>query len=262
MSILKNKVNIYIPTYVPSGLDRVESTKKCLIRLQMVMTASMLDFAVYIGDNNSVEEVKNWLRSFSSEDDRFKVYFHPQNIGKARIINKMHKNFSRACDYVCSMDSDMYIKNTYGFFEEMIFGLEAFSMEPKQIELVVCDMDYNGTHVYEHAKIMRKKEGHEYRCTRTGGTAGGVLMMKCSLWNELGGYVEGTNIFGGNDGFMVQKVTKHRKQLAGIALGAVADHIGKSPHAYLLWKAHQARYLSTTAKEFKPDSGYFEDKVK
>lgn len=258
MSILRNTINIFIPTYVPAGLNRADSTKKCLRRLKEVIDVSLFNYVVYIGDNNSVKEVKTWLKDFCSKDNRFILYLHPQNIGKARIINYMFNNLSRDCDYFCSMDSDMYIKNDGGFFEELVFGLEAFNREEKKIEMTVCDMDYNGTHVYEHVKINKEKQGHKFRCTRTGGTAGGVLMMRCALWRELGGYVEGTNIFGGNDGFMVRKITRHRRQMVGIAMGAIADHIGNSPIEYLKWKAHQAKHLSTLAEEFQPDSGYFE----
>ena len=50
---------------------------------------------------------------------QFNTYFSEQNVGKANIVNYLHKN-ARKCDYIFSIDSDMYSNEEINTLDFMI----------------------------------------------------------------------------------------------------------------------------------------------
>lgn len=243
-------INIYCITYGPHRLD---SEKKVINRLWEVVQntdKTKYDIQVYICDNHSPVEFTEWLTS--TYDGKFNLRLSTENIGKARIVNAVHKS-ARPCDYVCSMDSDMLIKND-DFFGHMIYGLDNFE---GRIGLVCANQDVGNIHKMSLLNMKLEENSHSYLCSNIGGSAGSCLMIKSSIWSAIGGYTEFDNIFGGNDGWVVAQVTMQLKLLTSISVEGVCDHIGEHTKEYHQWKVHQATTLKKTGN-FNTNSGYYD----
>jgi glycosyltransferase involved in cell wall biosynthesis len=244
-------INLYCITYGP---HRLESEKMVIERLAEVVentNKDLFDIQVHICDNNSPLEFKTWL--LDTYDKKFKLFLSNENIGKARIVNHVHRN-ARPCEYVCSMDSDMLIKND-DFFEHMIYGLDHFD---GKIGLVCANQDKGNIHMMQHAKDTLSENGHTYKCTTIGGVfAGSCLMIHANRWNRIGGYAEFDNIFGGNDGFITGVVAQQHKKYVAVSMEGICDHIGENPQDYHRWKVHQARNIKNTGK-FEGNTGFYE----
>jgi hypothetical protein len=247
---MKKIVNLYCITYGPHRLD---SEKFVITRLDEVLEKTdkdKYDIKVHICDNNSPMEFKTWL--LDNYDKKFQLYLSNENIGKARIVNHVHKN-ARPCNYVCSMDSDMLIKSD-DFFEHMIYGLDHFD---GRIGLVCANQDKGNIHKMSMLTDKKEGDGHTYLCSPVGGTAGSCLMIKRLIWDKIGGYAEFDNIFGGNDGWVVAQVTKQMKLLTSVSVEGACDHIGEHTQEYHRWKVHQATHLGVSGN-FKSNSGFYD----
>ena len=75
---MTKKVNIYCPTY-----HRFEKTKESILSIIESIGLSDNDVHLYIVDNNSPEEMKNWLISKSCEN--VTVQLLEENVGKVTI---------------------------------------------------------------------------------------------------------------------------------------------------------------------------------
>lgn len=247
---MKKIINIYLITYGPHRLD---SEKKVINRLKEVLDKTdknLFDIAVYICDNNSPDEFKSWLNE--NYKDTFNLFLSNENIGKARIVNYVHRK-ARPCEYVCSMDSDMLIKND-DFFDHMTYALEKHG---NAIGLVCAEQDKGSIHQRSLLRSQIKENGHTYLCSPIGGTAGSCLMIKRNTWEQIGGYAEFDNIFGGNDGWVVAQVTKRLNRLTCISVEGVCDHIGEHTKEYHQWKVQQATNLRVGG-QFKSNAGFYD----
>ena len=247
---MKKIINVYCITYGP---HRLETEKKVISRLAEVVEKvdrNIWDIEIYICDNNSPNEFKTWL--LENYNNKLNLFFSTENIGKARIVNRVHRD-ARPCDYVCSIDSDMLIKND-DFFEHMVYGLDAFD---GKIGLVCANQDKGNIHQMAYITGELKENGHTYKTSPTGGTAGSCLMIRRHFWDAMGGYAEFDNIFGGNDGWVVMQITRNIKKLTSISVEAVCDHISDHTEQYHRWKVHQASTLKKTGK-FNSNSGFYD----
>ena len=105
------------------------------------MEMTKMPFKLFIFDNNSPQDVKDYLENFScwiNHDDsiknikyqckRISLILSEDNIGKASGMNCLHSFFSKRneCDYIVNIDSDIVI-NTDGWESIFINFLESNS---------------------------------------------------------------------------------------------------------------------------------------
>ena len=106
---MAKKVNIYCPTY-----HRFEKTKDSISSIINSMVMSNNDVMLYIIDNNSPQEMKDWLEGQSSEN--VVVELLKENVGKGDAINDSFYK-SRQSDYVISIDSDIVNKHNINWID-------------------------------------------------------------------------------------------------------------------------------------------------
>jgi GT2 family glycosyltransferase len=252
-------INVYIITYGP---HRIEEEKKCIEKAHRAAKHSKYNVNLYICDNNSPKEFTEWLTKVYSNTENFHIHLHPENIGKARIVNLVHGK-SPYANYFVSMDSDMIIEDGCDdFFDEMIHGLGkkiSVNGQEKEIGVVSSQQLKHPCHLWSMIKINQMIEGKEFRTSGGGGIAGGCMALKTDTWDKIGGYKEFKSIFGGNDGYVMRKVIQIGK-IPVIAMEAKAVHVGahNTPELkrYHNWKVQQSGNINKG--EFKPNSGYFD----
>jgi len=251
-------VNIYIITYGP---HRIDLEKQCIERTHHIAKKCKYDCHLYICDNNSPQEFKDWLKKYESTPD-VSVYIHSENIGKARIVNMVHKT-ARKSDYIVSMDSDMIIQeDCLDFFEKLIEPVDNIvdiNGRKFNVGAVSSDQLLHPCHQWQMIKIDVDYKGTKYK-TASGGIAGGILAMTTKLWESIGGYVESKLIFGGNDGNLLAQV-RSKGQAVLVSLASRAEHLGhhETPELkkYHEWKVAEARGKHTIDK-FQPNRGYYD----
>jgi len=187
------KVNIYMPTYY-----RFEKTKRSIESIQELVARSNYDVKVYIGDNNTkLPEMHDWLKQFNT-------HFSDTNLGKSGLVNLLHRG-ARNCDYIFSIDSDMYSNEDVNILDYMIEILEVeFNIG------VVSSNQYDlPQHWFNsHIKVM---EGRNYKLgdSKTNvGIAGGCLCMKTVDFEKIGMYKENHDIYTGDDGILMLNIKK------------------------------------------------------
>ena len=201
----RKKINIYIPTY-----HRYKKTKASIEDIIQLSKNSIHDIQIYIGDNNSNEEMKEWLRKL-----KVNVYFSEKNIGKSMIINYMHKNIARQdSDYVFSIDSDMRKDNCDDIFDKMIVILETCA----NIGLVASNQSDLSQHWYGKTVTVKNNRGFNLGYTNNGiGVSGGCICMRTKEWNIIGGYKENHAIYTGDDSILTYNVFRKLNKEAVVA---------------------------------------------
>lgn len=223
----KVKINIYLPTYY-----RFEKTKKSLLTIIETSQKSKHDIQVYIGDNNTkLEEMKNWLKALPHA----KVYFHSENIGKAMMINLLHKN-ARDCDYIFSIDSDMVVESQPQHpFEHMIDCLEFCD----NVGLVSSNQKDCNQHWFNRGVVKAKERGFNIGyapdCV---GVAGGCVVMRSKDWDKLGGYKNNHDIYTGDDGILTYNITRKlgKRVLVDVDAYLLHPRPGEDEKGYTEWK--------------------------
>lgn len=229
----EKKVNIYIPVYY-----RPEKTKKCIDSIKKLAQNSAYDVKIYVGDNNTkLEEMKKFLKECG-----LYVYFSEKNIGKASIVNHLHKN-ARKCDYIFSIDGDMYYDHSlvkkeyqkYNIFDRMIECLEKTDQTGlvSSFQYVQSEHWFNGT-----IKIIKEKN-FNIGITNTGiGIAGGCIVMRSKDWKNIGGYKENHDIYTGDDSILTYNVKRHLNKKCAVLmdLGMVHPRPEEEEKGYTEWK--------------------------
>lgn len=218
------KVNIYIPTYY-----RFEKTQKSLISLHELAKRSKYDVHVYVGDNNTqLPEMREWLKQFDT-------HFANENKGKAHIVNYLHRN-ARKCDYVFSIDSDMYSNSDDNIIDHMINVLE--------IELNIGVVSSNQFELSQHWYKSHIKECKE-RVYKLGvsessiGIAGGCICLRSEDFEKIGMYKENHDIYTGDDGILMINVKRKLGKRTVISLDYGLVHpkaLDKKEEEYQQWK--------------------------
>ena len=107
----ESSLYLFLSIYVKNKNGRTNKVEKCLLFLKDYVEKSNLNIQVFLGDNNSDEEFRNWLMKNFANNKYFNLYFHTSNIGKAAIINLMWRQSDQQCEVVGSMDDDMQVTN-------------------------------------------------------------------------------------------------------------------------------------------------------
>ena len=197
------KVNIYLPTYY-----RFEKTKKSISEILKVSQNSKYDVEVYLGDNNTkIEEMRKWLKSLKCN-----VFMNETNIGKSGIVNYLHKKVARKCDFIFSIDSDLYPhSSSKNFIDEMIFCLTRC----QNVGLVSSNQKECSQHWWDKTVFEEEWEGIKLGISTNGvGIAGGCIAMKASEWEDVGMYKENHDIYTGDDGILAANVIKKIRKTA------------------------------------------------
>lgn len=203
------KVHIYMPTYY-----RFNKTKKSINSIIELMATSEHHMKLFIGDNNSKnEEMQQWLESINKIGN-VKVYFSDKNLGKANMVNKLHKdNYSEDIDnlnyaeYIFSIDSDMQKPKDmkYNTLDKMIEVLDNCD----NIGLVSSNQQDCCHHWFNRTVYPLKIGKYKLGFTTNGiGIAGGCIVMKAVDWNFLGGYKEDHDIYTGDDSILTYNVER------------------------------------------------------
>jgi len=191
------KVNIYLPTYY-----RFKKTKKSVSEILKVANNSKYDVEVYVGDNNTKnEEMKKWLKTLKCH-----VFMNEKNTGKSGIVNHMHKKVARKCDFIFSIDSDLYPhSDSKNFIDEMIFCLTRC----QNVGLVSSNQKQFSQHWWNRTVFEEEWEGVKLGISTNGiGIAGGCVVMKTKDWEHIGMYKENHDIYTGDDGIITANVIK------------------------------------------------------
>jgi hypothetical protein len=224
-AIDKKTVNIYTPTYY-----RYEKTKKSIENIVKLASESKYDMKVFIGDNNTKDvEMKEWLATLNE------VYFSPKNIGKANIVNLLHRQ-SRKCDYIFSIDSDMYSDvSEYNTFDKMIEILDnCFN-----VGLVSSNQKECSQHWFDRTVFPKKNNGFDLGYSNNGiGVAGGCIAMRCGDWEKSGGYKEDHDIYTGDDSILTYNVGRKLCMDPVVAIDYYMVHPKPTPSemGYTEWK--------------------------
>ena len=224
----KAKINIYIPTYY-----RLEKTKKSLLSIIEASQKSKHDIKIYIGDNNTkLPDMRNWLNNLPGVE----LYFHPENIGKANMINLLHKK-ARVCDYIFNIDSDMVVESQpYHPFERMIECLEKCD----NVGLVSSNQKECNQHWFDRGVEKTNERGFHIGYSINGvGIAGGCIVIRSGDWEKLGGYKENHDIYTGDDGILTYKIARFLGKRVLVNLDSYLLHPRPSEdeRGYTEWKA-------------------------
>lgn len=227
------KVNIYIPVYY-----RLKKTINCLESIKRLAENSIYDIKIYVGDNNTkLPEMNQYLKNCG-----LNVYFSPENLGKAGIINKIHSN-ARKCNYIFSIDGDMcydpeLIKpefRKYNLFDKMIECLE----KTKNTGLVSSFQYIQSEHWFNGTIKKIKERGFNIGITNTGiGIAGGCVVLREKDWKTIGGYKQNHDIYTGDDSILTYKIYRHLHKKCAIYMdmGMVHPPPEEEEKGYSEWK--------------------------
>jgi hypothetical protein len=224
----QTKINIYIPTYY-----RLEKTKRSLLTIIEASQKSKYDIKIYVGDNNTkINSMKEWLQNLAG----IELYLHSENIGKANMINLLHKK-SRNCDYIFNIDSDMVIEDqNHQPLEKMIQCLERCD----NVGLVSSNQKECNQHWFNRGVEKISERGYNLGYSPDGiGIAGGCIVMRTKDWDKIGGYKENHDIYTGDDGILTYKVGRFLGKRVLISIDSYLLHPNPSEDekGYTEWKA-------------------------
>jgi glycosyltransferase involved in cell wall biosynthesis len=259
---MKKIVNLYCITYGPHN---IKGEMECIDSAFRHAQESKYNVRMHVCDNNSPKEFTDWLKERYS--DKIVLHLHPENIGKARIVNLVHSKNSLGADYIVSMDGDMVIENeNTNFFDELILPLGTPVMFAGQNRKVKLSSSVQNEHTCHRLDLMDLKyeiQGKEFITSSKGwGIAGGCMAVRASDWNLYGGYYESPTIFGGNDGILVKQVYG-TNGVPVIAKSALCRHLKlkdtEEMRKYQQWKVSKAKTVFNDT--YKPNSGFFEKQL-
>jgi GT2 family glycosyltransferase len=218
------KVNVFAPTY-----HRLEMTKRCLETLIPQVNSSQHDVTLFVCDNDSHVEMKEWLKSLAS--DKVRVLLCDSNMGKAGIVNKIYKDFGSDCTHVISIDSDFIVDEEYNFIDEMVWCIENFD----GYGMLSTFQKENNQHIWDQLPNVEKKENHEVAFGNFRGIAGGCVILKKEFWDKIGGYKTFGNVYGFDDGLLAQDVYFNGKK-SGVIKTVKMTHPHDDDNGYVDWK--------------------------
>ena len=251
----KKVVNVYMPTYY-----RLEKTKKSVLSILELVQTSKHDMKLYLGDNNTkLEEMISWLKSLPCE-----VVLLKENKGKAHAVNHLHRQ-ARKCDYIFSIDSDMYYEERegkkYHTLDKMIDVLD----RGKNIGLVSSHQYDCSQHWFGSTVSKVKERGEEIGITSNGvGVAGGCVLLRCDDWEKIGMYKEDHDIYTGDDGILTYNVIRKllKRPVVSANYYLVHPFPSEDEKGYVEWKGKswQRDQLSFIKDNFKGKNqkGYYD----
>jgi len=238
------KINIYSPTY-----HREDIARQFVPSLLDSMSRSNYDVKAFIGDNNSPETMKNWLKSQSFDD--LEVHLFDKNYGKGHVVNTMHNN-ARSADYVMTIDSDIICKNNDNWIDMYVDILES---EPK-IGIVSARFQEGVSHSYKNLNQTLKVNGYDliHGSVLIGGAC---LTMSSEMWREIGGYTS-KDLYAGDDGSLMYNCIRKRFKIAAVCMSTELYHLDDDPN-FKIWKNDRFKKFRKKQWTLEPNTGYYEN---
>lgn len=240
---MKKKVNIYCTTY-----HRFNKTIDCIQSLIFSAELSSQDVHIYIVDNNSPQEMKNWLTSKRSP--QVTVMLLKNNIGKGAAVNIVHSG-ARESDYIISIDGDMINSKELNWIDMLADILEI----DEKIGLVSCDFSAHAT-----SSLKQRKYIGDYT-VKCGSLAigGGCFMMRANEWDITGGYTN-KDIYIEDDALLMRDIQDKLKKIPVVCEQAILHHPPsdtKEEKAFQEWKNKKARGI--ISKDKTENTGFYEN---
>lgn len=245
-------VNIYTPTYY-----RLKKTQVALSSIIKSIENSRHDVILFVGDNNSQEEgMQDWLKEIARHP-QVQLFNSAKNVGKAHIINQMHKQ-TRPCDYFVSIDSDMLVEeeDKYNWIDELVSIMNT----PAGVRFGVLSVFQKGnnSHLWDALPHRVTYGKHELSHGNFGGVAGGCVMIKNSDFIKIGRY-QVYDIYNGDDAFLMRNIYKTARKDIAVVNTVRLTHMENEieEEAYQAWKI--AKCHGNLGRGFE---GYYENKEK
>jgi GT2 family glycosyltransferase len=223
------KINIYIPTY-----HRFEETKRSLTSiLEAAYTSSFPGVNVFIGDNNSPMEMKDWLTGLARTDKVY-VMLSKQNLGKPAMINYMYKQYP-TCDYFISIDSDMVADENrqYNFIDEMV---KVIDLNP-EFGVISAFQKEHDCHLWDQGLTEKKNFGsHVIRYGNYQSVAGGCVILRNEDWKAVGGGYVVMGLYGYDDAHLMLYTKQKLNKECGILETVKLVHPYDKDKDYENWK--------------------------
>jgi len=243
------RIYIFTPTY-----HRFEMTKRSLLSLKWsVEHEKNHDITLFIGDNNSPDEMKLWLAS-TFKGLNYKLFLSDKNVGKPRLIDYMWKQCDKNCDIVCSFDSDLVaIPEHMDWIDRCVKVLN-----DSRVGLVSTEQLEQCCHLERFLSKKEKINGCSVRYGNFCGIAGGCIFVSKADWISIGGY--GINkIYGGDDAKAIQQISKKCNKLCVVNIDAPLIHPHDTEHSdYSNWKARMCGILQGKEKRPEPTKGFWD----
>jgi hypothetical protein len=236
----KKKINIFYPCY-----HRFESTKRSLSSLLPSVTSSEHYVNLYICDNNSPVEMRDWLKSLVNK--RVVIYLLQENYGKAVAVNHVY-NLHNECDYVISCDSDLVWEGKSNWIDEMVWCME----RGFKFGLLAVNQVGNGQHLsgLTETTILRDESGKEHTIIygKYNSIAGGCVCVRKKYWDKVKGYNEYGKKFGYDDAVLMMNINDYA--IPGVISSLPFYHPFDTDEGYAKWKKQNIRN--------RPEKGYYE----
>ena len=239
--------NIYTVTY-----HRYDKTKNAISKIFESLQNQETLSNLYIIDNNSDDQTKQWLKHFC-ENRRIFLTILNDNIGKSRAMNFAH-SIAQKSDYVINIDSDIYPKPNDRWLDKLIDAMESFP----ELKVLAPDLEENNPHLknklsksyHSQGKIQHYNFIHERQSE--GGIGGGVLCFKTETFDKLNGY-NAPDIYAGDDGDIISRCSK-----AAVCESIVMIHPYETDEEkdYALWKRNRIKDRNTWTLE--NNKGFFD----
>ena len=230
------KINIYTPTY-----HRFNKTKVAVESIIKTVNSSKHDVKYFICDNNSPQEMKNWICERSDANQKIEAFLCEENWGKAKIVNHVHKG-ARDCDYIVSIDSDMLNTHTeYNWIDEMVDVME----KVPQIGVLSSFQEGNNCHLFQgltrRAEVNLSEKKHTFRFGAVGCVAGGCIIMRSNDFNQIGMY-QVYDVYNGDDAFLMRKTNDMLRKICAVSETIALEHIVNydDEDVYQQWKVAKA----------------------
>lgn len=232
------KVNIYSPTY-----HRFEKTKVAVSSIIDTINSSENDVRYFLCDNNSPQEMKDWLVKQDKDNDKVETFLSPVNYGKAKLVNQVHSK-ARDCDYVISIDSDM--RNThleYNWIDELV---KIMGNVPKLGVLSTFQEGSNCHHLHAlphtHVVNLPNKTTHKIKYGHFGGVAGGCIILRTREFNSFGMYTI-RDVYNADDALIMRKCNEVLKKVVAVSETIALEHMVNEPSEkdYQEWKIKKSK---------------------
>jgi hypothetical protein len=219
---------------------RFAKTKISLDSIIESIEQSENDAQLMVGINGSEnEEMTEWLKDLATHD-KVKIFFAKKNIGKAHIINEMHKAEGSDIDYFISVDSDMVARenNKYNWIDEFVKLME----HPAAQNFGLFSSWQDGMNAHNLSIMKERTEflGHFIKYGGYNGTAGGCVIMRNSDFLKIGRY-HVYDVYNGDDAIMMNKTYHQLKKLVGVTEDIKLEHLENTTEEkdYQEWKVNK-----------------------
>ena len=243
------KVNIFSPTY-----HRFRKTKIAVESIIESVHKSIHDVKYHILDNNSPQEMKDWLLTLNS--DKVEVVLHNSNLGKAKSVNLAYSK-ARECDYMVSVDSDMWNVHTdYVWIDEMVDILNSAPI----IGLLSAFQEGASCHhlhaLAQNIDIKFPDKLHKVAHGSFGAVAGGCMMMRSKEWELIDGYSV-MDVYNADDALIMRKTHELLRKICGVSSTVALQHMVNDPEEkdYQQWKINKCRGIIPNDRNGK---GFFD----